>query len=377
MHTIKLLLQILILTLMLVVANSGFAQDTDALEEITKKVPDSLDRKSTFSGFPYVYYTPETKLAFGAGGIFIYYTGEEENLSPSKINFGGYYSTNKQYKISFSNTSYFLGDKIYFYMPVSYGKFVNKYWGIGENSVDTGNAAYTMKTLSASMTFQVPPVVFQAERTGIILDFDKTDITDKQANHLLYDDSTTIGSDGGWMFGIGSDLLWDTRDNIFFPNSGGYQYFKVIVYPGIGDFSFTLFELDVKHFFAFKKDHVFATNFYFQAATGETPFYKVPAIGGQNRMRGYFFGRYRDNIYMMLQAEYRQYIWKRLGFVVFGGVGNVAHELMAYDFQNLKFSYGGGLRFLFNKKQHVNLRMDIGFGNDGNRGIYFGIEEAF
>ena len=94
-------------------------------------------------------------------------------------------------------------------------------------------------------------------------------------------------------------------------------------------------------------------------------------------MRGYFHGRYRDNIYMMLQLEYRQYFWKRLGFVVFGGAGNVSHEITTFTSSTIKVSYGGGLRFLFNKKQKINLRMDVGFGLDGNMGIYFGIEEAF
>jgi hypothetical protein len=94
-------------------------------------------------------------------------------------------------------------------------------------------------------------------------------------------------------------------------------------------------------------------------------------------MRGYFQGRYRDKFYAMLQVEYRQYFTKRFGFVVFGGLGDVASELIEYDFGSLKYSYGGGLRFLFNKKQKINLRMDIGFGQDGNRGVYFGIEEAF
>ena len=43
----------------------------------------------------------------------------------------------------------------------------------------------------------------------------------------------------------------------------------------------------------------------------------------------------------------------------------------------LKYSFGAGLRYLFNKKENVNFRMDIGIGSDGNTGIYFGIEEAF
>ena len=226
------------------------------------------------------------------------------------------------------------------------------------------------------LTVQLPPRWFAADRAGLIIDYDYTDIVDVMENEILLNDSV-IGVDGGNILGFGTDLLWDTRDNIFFPNSGTYQYFKAVIYPGIGPYSFALFEFDVRHFQAFKKDHVFAGNFFFQAASGETPFYKLPALGGAKRMRGYFNGRYRDNIYMMLQLEYRQYFWKRMGFVVFAGAGNVSEEIMAFTFNNLKYSYGGGLRLLFNKKQKVNLRMDVGFGPGGFHGIYFGIEEAF
>ena len=62
---------------------------------------------------------------------------------------------------------------------------------------------------------------------------------------------------------------------------------------------------------------------------------------------------------------------------MFAGAGNVADELLNFIFSDMKYSYGAGLRFRFNEKQKVNLRVDLGFGNDGNRGIYFGIEEAF
>ena len=94
-------------------------------------------------------------------------------------------------------------------------------------------------------------------------------------------------------------------------------------------------------------------------------------------MRGYFEGRYRDLTFMMLQMEYRQYFWWRLGFVVFGGVGDVADDLLNYTFEDLKYSYGLGLRFLFNQKEKVNIRIDLGFGQDGNSGLYFGVEESF
>ena len=79
----------------------------------------------------------------------------------------------------------------------------------------------------------------------------------------------------------------------------------------------------------------------------------------------------------MMQLEYRQYFWWKFGFVVFAGAGDVASELMKFSLTELKYSYGFGLRFLFNKEEKVNLRVDLGFGNDGTSGLYFGIEEAF
>jgi outer membrane translocation and assembly module TamA len=81
--------------------------------------------------------------------------------------------------------------------------------------------------------------------------------------------------------------------------------------------------------------------------------------------------------YAMLLKEYRQYFSKRWGFVVFGTVGNVSNNILDYNFESIKYSFGTGIRYLFNQVEHVNLRADIGIGADGNTGIYFGIEEAF
>jgi hypothetical protein len=80
---------------------------------------------------------------------------------------------------------------------------------------------------------------------------------------------------------------------------------------------------------------------------------------------------------MMLQAEFRHMFSKRFGYVVFGGAGNVSNSMLEYSLNHIKYSLGAGLRFRFNQKEKVNLRMDIGVGPDKNMGIYFGIEEAF
>ena len=380
--------QLLIAFSILILTPSLWAQETEKMDSLSSGVIqsiyhdepaflDSTDRKTTLKAYPYAFYTPESKLAFGAGGIMIFYTNKTSDVKPSKIGFGGYYSTNNQYKISMNNTYYFWENKLYFNLPISYGKFINKYWGTGSQVNDYEDAGYTIETFSSTLTLQLPPAWFAADRSGIILDYDNTQIVDKQNNKFLVNDSTAVlGANGGELFGIGGDLVWDTRDNIFFPNSGIYQYFKVVFYPGMSDYVFTNFELDLRHYRAFSKDHVLAGNFYLQSSVGDAPFYKLPSIGGK-QMRGYFYGRYRDNFFAMLQMEYRQYFSKKWGFVVFGSVGNVSPSILSYDFKHLKYTYGTGLRYLFNEKEHVNLRMDIGIGADGNTGIYFGIEEAF
>lgn len=355
----------------------SLAQEKDVAETTIPIVKgDSTKKTSSFNAYPYVYYTPETSLAFGAGGIFVFYTGDSPELKPSKLGFGLMYSISKQYRIGLNPKFYFFDSKLYIETPLSYGYSIDKFYGIGPDTEETGTEKFTKKYFTASLTIQVPPVIFAADRTGIILDYEHTDITDKMENELLLNDEVT-GSNGGHTFGVGGDLVWDSRDNIFFPNTGGYQYFKVVVYPEIDISSFSFMELDVRQFFAFRPDIVIGGNFYVASTTGDAPFYRLPALGGQKRMRGYFMGRYRDNFFMMLQTEFRHMFAKRFGYVVFGGVGNVSNSMMEYGFNNIKYSFGAGLRFRFNQKEKVNLRMDIGIGPHKNRGIYFGIEEAF
>jgi outer membrane protein assembly factor BamA len=373
MHNIQLVLSVLVICCFTL---SSPAQDAPVDEASTSENDTTNQRGLSFNGYPYAYYTPETQLAFGAGGIFIFYTAADSILLPSKIGFGGFYSTNNQYKVSINPAIYFIRNNLYLQLPVSFGHFVDKFWGIGNDTPETGKENYTLDLFSASFVIQAPPILFAADRSGINFIYENAEIVDKMENVLLSGDEVP-GSNGGKLFGIGYDLTWETRNNIFFPTSGGYQYIRLVVYPDFSNFVFYTLELDTRHYGSFSPNHVLAGQFYIAATAGETPFYKLPALGGQQKMRGYFKGRYRDKIYTTFQLEYRQYFWWRLGFVVFGGVGEVAPDLLSFRFRELKPSYGAGLRFLFNKEQRVNLRVDLGFGEDGNRGIYFGIEEAF
>ncbi|MDN3723546.1 hypothetical protein QRD02_04070 [Aequorivita sp. SDUM287046] len=357
----------------------GFSQDgKQIIDSMVVRSKDSVKvKKFTFNGYPYAFYSPETQAAVGAGGIILFYTkNDSKNLRPSKIGFGAFYTSNKQYKFSVNPSIYFNSNNLVVQMPVSFSFSQDKFWGIGNETIETGTEDFLREDFNIQLEVQIPPFLFFSDRFGFVLDYKHTTIVDVEENQFLIDE-TVIGYEGGDIFGAGIDLVWDRRDNLFYPTSGHYQFIKLLVYTEPSDYTYTTFEIDVRYYKKIFKNQVLATNFYFKNVSGDVPFYELPALGGHQRMRGYFLGRYRDNNYFSLQTEYRQYFWKSWGFVAFGGIGDVSSEITDLNLKELKYSFGGGLRYLFNKKEHVNLRMDIGVGRDGTTGIYFGIEEAF
>jgi len=336
-------------------------------------------RRTHINAYPYVYYTPETEVAFGVGGIITFYTARDMILRPSKAVLNGYYSTKKQYKISLAPQVYFLKNRYFFSANLDYGYYVDKYWGVGSDSPEIDNEQFISSGWGAEVQFHVPPILEKIgfDKLGFIYDYYNSTVRDKQSNPYLLD-PTTRGNSGGISSGLG--LLWliDSRDNIFFPEGGGYHRFKVIFYQQeLGsDFDFNRYELDLRRYLSPKQNMVVAAQIFFSQVGGYPPFYELSALGGGQIMRGYYYGRFRDKIYVAEQIELRTFFWKRLGAVAFAGMGNVTDEYDGLSLRQSQFSFGGGLRFKFNQAEKVNVRMDIGFGK-GTSGVYFGMEEAF
>jgi hypothetical protein len=87
-------------------------------------------------------------------------------------------------------------------------------------------------------------------------------------------------------------------------------------------------------------------------------------LGDFDNFRGYYMYRFRDNNLLSLQMENRFPIsGNRLYGVLFGEVGRVAEEYKISNFlQDMKYSYGAGVRFYFNPDLLV--RADIGHSNE-------------
>ena len=356
-------------------ASSG-TDSTQALE----KIEIIKTRHGRFLVFPYIFYTPETELAFGVGGIITFYTSEYLNLRPSKLSLSGYYSTNQQYKFTLTPQLYMWRNQLFLSMDLVYGHFVERFYDIGNNTPDTGTEDYTSDSWGGTATVQLPPLFISKNpnnKFGLIFDFLNYQIDDVKNNPYLQDDEVT-GYHGGWNSGLGFTWVWDNRDNIFYPGHGMFHQVSALFYlQEIGsDYVFNRYKVDLRQYVTVVPSHILAIQFFASVVQKSAPFYSLSKVGGQQLMRGYYEGRFRDKNLLAGQLEYRAHLWRRFGFIAFAGLGEVAGEFQNLRLDALKPSAGFGLRFLFSKAEKVNLRADIGFGQNTS-GIYFGVEEAF
>jgi len=187
------------------------------------------------------------------------------------------------------------------------------------------------------------------------------------------------GSTGTKASGIGFLSTWDSRNNSFYPSSGNYfQLSTTIFNRSLGsDYNFKRIKLDLRKYYSLFSSHVLALQSFFCFQVGNPPFQKMSLLGGEEIMRGYYRGRYRDKNMIAFQMEYRMVpVWWRLGLVGFVGVGDVASRLDRFDLGNLKYSYGFGIRYLLRRKEKLNIRLDFAYGN-GSLGFYIVLREAF
>jgi len=117
--------------------------------------------------------------------------------------------------------------------------------------------------------------------------------------------------------------------------------------------------------------------------SGSIPYLALPSIGWDtyNRSgRGYLQGRFRGEnmVYAELEFRYRINRSGLLGGVVFINTISTDNEITGQKlFDRFAFGYGAGLRVKMNKETRTNICIDLGLGQNGSGGIYFGIQEAF
>lgn len=336
------------------------------------------NKPKNFKGFDWSiiggpHYSSDTRLGIGfvAAGFYRGDVGADTIAPPSNVSLYGDVSTVGFYMVGIRGNHILQHDRgridynLYFY------SFPRKFWGIGyergnnmDNRTDfneifvSGSVGYL---LTVAPNMYVGPVVGYTYAHAAKVS--RPELWDGQPMHTS-------------TYGVGGRLQYDTRDNLTATEKGLLLSVEQRFQPRfLGNrMAFSSTELNFSYFHHLWKGSVFATHYHGMLSYGRVPWAVMPTFGGSNSMRGYYEGRFRDKGEMDLTVELRQHVWRRNGFVVWGGVGTVFPRFSAIRFNRLLPNGGIGYRWEF--KQRTNVRLDYGFGK-GESSFIFSINEAF
>ncbi|MDE6070855.1 MAG: outer membrane protein assembly factor [Alistipes sp.] len=328
----------------------------------------------TFAGGP--SYSKNTSLGIGVLAAGLYRVDRTDSvMPPSDISIFASVAISGFYSLGVEGNTYFSHSRSKFDYNAKFSSAPRDLWGIGYRAGrDNKETAYVEKqyTIHARYLYRVLPDTYIGARLGFEhtkgKKFDETGEA-----YIGYQKHTYTAT------GIGAIVEYDSRD--FIPNAwrGIYVGLQATAFPKVlGNCGHTLYRAT----FAFNayqrvwKDCILAFDLYGEYNSPNTPWPMLARMGGSQRMRGYYQGRYTDNCMLAVQAELRQRIWRRIGCVVWGGAGNVFSERRddRFDWAHTLPNYGVGLRWELKKR--VNIRVDYGFGRRTS-GFLLNINEAF
>lgn len=329
-------------------------------------------KKFDFSIIGGPYYASDTKLGIGLVAAGQYRTGAADTINPSgQVNIYGDVSITGYYKLGIRGNQRFGEGKSELSYDVSFESRPDRFWGIGYEMArrDSNRTTYDMRRIhfDASYMMRVAPDFY----VGPSLLIDWTAGTRIKRPELWQGQASRIFSDG-----IGVNLKYDTRDNVFNAYHGVYLSLSQMFFPRFtgNKYAFSLTEFTFSWYHPLWKGCIIATRFNTRLTYGDTPWGQMSKLGGSYSMRGYWEGRYNDKCSADLTVELRQHVWRRNGLVVWGGVGEVFPKANRIFRSRLLPNFGIGYRWEFKKR--VNVRIDYGFGRH-QQGLVFSINEAF
>jgi outer membrane protein assembly factor BamA len=340
--------------------------------------PDTLPPHPTsFVALPYAYYTPETKIAFGGGGIFSFRpVHAAASTRPSSVGIAVTYTQRNQILLALKPELYLGNERYYVSAFYGYYRYPDKFWGVGSDTPDRAEETYRSNDLETGTS--VFKSVARGLYVGVRYEYLYLSVTGASRGGELATDGIS-GSLGGPVSGLGAAVIHDTRNSIYEPSSGFYNQCRAVFFgSAIGsEYAFTAVVVDLRMYREAFGSHVVALQMYDSFIVGDAPFQLLSLLGGSYRMRGFYLGRYRDRDMLTAQIEYRVPVWRRFGAVGFAGAGDVAHDVRGFRIDRLKTSVGFGARFMFDTRERINARLDVGFGSGDNAGVYGMVLEAF
>jgi outer membrane protein assembly factor BamA len=323
---------------------------------------------------PGPFYMPETSLGIGVALVGLYRPDRaDHDTQLSSLTLTGYASITGLFGFSFDNYSFFEGDRWRLFVNGSLNNQPSEFWGIGYAA---GRDDRTQEYTAQSIDLWPKGFARIAPSTWVGLGWSveqlhATELEDGQDN-AIHDTA-----DGPSVFssGLSVHLLHDTRDFVPNPAQGSVLSIDYAAYaPGFGgDDRFDVLVTRYGSYYAIDAANTLAFDLHGDFRSGDVPWNMLAVLGDDERMRGYYNGRYRDRDALSTQLEWRRQLAWRHGMALWAGAGTLGPRVSDLGEHWLP-SYGAGYRFMF--KPRVNVRLDLGFGRDST-GFYFQVGEAF
>lgn len=321
----------------------------------------SWDKETEIAPFPVIYYAPETSLGLGALAVVTFRDKDGDAQDrPDTLSLIGSYTLENQMSIEVSPDFFFNDQQAELKCVAGYADMPSLFYGIGNTAeLDADELSdmeeeYAIKStyLAASFVHRI----YQKLRLGLNCQFKHNRLYDKEDNNSI-DRRDLRGNDGGVTSGVGPSMDWDSRDNMFYPTSGGWYRLDITFHRDwLGsDFEYSRYQLDLRHFFTLRAEHILAVQAVAAQVDGEVPFYDLlfPLIRGIDKR---FFV---DEKMLTFQAEYRFPIYHRFSGAAFVGVGDAKRNWSDFEFEEIKYGCGAGIRYALNANEKINIRFDI------------------
>jgi len=355
-------------------------QTTEAVSDSTKpddNAPPKKEKRGRFIIAPIPIKSPTFGggLVLGLGYVFKLDMNDKKSF-PSWIGLAGAYTNSGTRGLALAGRLYFQENKYQAAFAIAKGRANYDFYGIGRipgtdgvkiEMKQSGSAflgefmrnigkdifigpRYQYRKLTASTEGITPPGGF------VIPTIDLT--------------STTAA--------IGFHIQRDLRDHSFYPRKGSLLDVKTDFFAkALGsNRTYETFSISYSGYHSLGKKQVIAYHAAGCGVSDNSPFFDLCFYGAKSIIRGYTAGEFQDRRLVAAQVEFRQELPYRLGFVGFAGAGGVARRIGDLRFDELMPGAGVGLRFNLDKANHINYRIDLGFGRHGNT-LTFSVTEAF
>ncbi len=178
---------------------------------------------------------------------------------------------------------------------------------------------------------------------------------------------------------LGLSYEWDLRDDSDYPTDGSLLTLAISRGFSLSDTSRN-YDFASANFDTYRtvgSEKVVAGRLSACAASSDAPFFDQCSIGFTDSFRGFTPTQFYDARLFSVQAEYRQRLGSRFGFVAFGGMGWTGESFSSLTDNGDRIAGGVGLRYRVSKKFPVDLSVDVSTNNDDEEFLYIFVGQRF